>query len=92
MIHDGASGKRRAPHWARFRAGLLWNAGLSSALAAGALLWMRALGTPITWQGRVAVGTGVFFTMMLTGALMGLLFASARGGHDSAAGAPGGEE
>jgi len=32
----------------------------------------------------LAVGLGVFLTVLLTGALMGLVFTSARGGHDAA--------
>jgi hypothetical protein len=63
---------------------MLWLGALSAALALAALGWMRWAGTHMPWQGRMVVGAGVFFTMLLTGGLMSLIFASARSGHDSA--------
>ncbi len=82
MILDRASGKSRSPHWARFRRFTGWMAVLSAALALAALGYLRAFGPPMPWQGRLAAGAAVFFTTLLTATLMGLLFASARGGHD----------
>ena len=83
MIRDRHARKPASPHWRRYRVLMGWMVALSAALAAGALVWMRVAGTPMPWQGRLAVGAGVFFTMLLTGALMGLLFTSARSGHDA---------
>ena len=50
--------------------------------AAAAVLWIGAMGGPMPWQGRAAVAVGVFLTVMVTAGLMGLVFASAEGGHD----------
>ncbi len=83
MIHDRAVRKPSDPHWARYRRFVGWMAALSAGLAATALVYLRAYGPPMPWQGRLAVGAGVFFTTLLTAALMGLIFTSARGGHDA---------
>jgi len=83
MIRDRAARKPRSPHWARYRRFIGWMAALSAGLAGGALFYLHAFGPPMPWQGRLAVGAGVFFTCLLTAGLMGLLFASARSGHDA---------
>lgn len=90
MIRDRTVRKPSRPgsrpgHWRSFWRRMLWLAALSAALAVAALEWVRQSRTAtMPWQGQLAVGAGVFFTMLLTGALMSLIFTSARGGHDAA--------
>lgn len=59
---------------------------ISGALAVVAVLvalaWLRSTGAPARWELYLAVTVGVAGTMMLTGALMGLVFVSSRSGHD----------
>ncbi|RYY24249.1 MAG: hypothetical protein EOP62_17325 [Sphingomonadales bacterium] len=68
--------------WARFKKILWWMAAvaaLASAIAVGLMWW--SLG----WMGiHVAITTvlGTFFTIMMTAALMGLVFLSSGSGHD----------
>ncbi|WP_245646802.1 hypothetical protein [Sphingomonas soli] len=68
--------------WRRFKHILWWMAGvaaLASAVAVGTMWW--ALG----WMGiHVAIATvlGTFCTIMMTAALMGLMFLSSGAGHD----------
>lgn len=84
MIRDRADGKPRPTVWSAYGRQMLGVGALSAALALAAVGWMRWQNVRMPWQGQLAVGAGVFFTMLLTGALMGLIFASARGGHDLA--------
>ena len=68
--------------WRRFKRILWWMAGvaaLASAVAVGMMWW--ALG----WMGiHIAIATmlGTFCTIMMTAALMGLMFLSSGTGHD----------
>lgn len=68
--------------WGRFKRILWWMAGvaaLASAVAVGMMWW--SLG----WMGvHVAIATvlGTFCTIMMTAALMGLMFLSSGSGHD----------
>ncbi len=68
--------------WGRFKRILWWMAGvasLASAVAVGMMRW--SLG----WMGiHVALATvlGTFGTIMMTAALMGLMFLSSGSGHD----------
>ena len=74
--------------WARFKRTLWWMAGvaaLASAVAVAAMRW--SLG----WIGiHIAIATvlGTFCTIMMTAALMGLMFLSSASGHDERAGDP----
>jgi hypothetical protein len=61
-------------------------AGLSIAAAAAAILWLKASGAPMRWELLLAVSGGVAGTLLLTGALMGLLFVSNQSGHDASVG------
>lgn len=47
-----------------------------------ALAWLRWTGAPARWELYLAVTVGVAGTLLLTGALMGLVFVSSRSGHD----------
>lgn len=69
--------------WGRYRRILGWMAGAAgiTATVAVALLWL-SLGEMYL---SMALGTffGVFFTVLLTAALMGLMFLSSGSGHDA---------
>lgn len=47
-----------------------------------ALAWLDSTGAPPRWELYLAVTVGVAGTLLLTGALMGLVFVSSRSGHD----------
>jgi hypothetical protein len=63
--------------------------GLMAAIAAltiaGALYYVQASGTPLRLHTALAMSLGIGLTLLLAGALMGLLFFSARSGHDERA-------
>lgn len=52
---------------------------------AGALFWAQARGTPLRLHFALAMSLGIGLTLLLAGALMGLLFFSSRSGHDEGA-------
>jgi anti-sigma-K factor RskA len=52
--------------------------------AAAALYYMHRQGTPLHLHFVIAMTAGIVATLLLAGALMGLLFFSARSGHDAA--------
>jgi hypothetical protein len=58
-------------------------AGAAAGLAT--LIGLRAIDAELPWPSRLAIGAGVFLTMLTAGALMGLAFLSSRSGHDRAA-------
>ena len=60
--------------------------GLSLLAAAAAIWWLKTSGAPMRWELLLAVSVGVAGTLLLTGALMGLLFVSNRSGHDASVG------
>lgn len=51
-----------------------------------ALTALHFSGAPARWELWLAVAGGVAGTVLLTGALMGLLFVSSRSGHDDTVG------
>lgn len=71
--------------WARYRRILRWVLALSLAVVAVAFVLIYLTGEPVSVHFYVAVGLGVGLTLMLTGALMGLVFLSSGTGHDEAA-------
>lgn len=72
--------------WAPLRR-LLWLClGLSVVAVVAALAWLRATGAPMRWELALAVTGGVAGTLLLTGALMGLVFVSNQSGHDASVG------
>ncbi len=79
---------RRAEAWRRF--GLLMKLMFATSLLVliGALAWLKHNGTPMPLPFLGAIAFAVIGSMMLTGALMGLVFFSAASGADDAA-APG---
>lgn len=71
-----------APFWR-----LLRIVGLCALLAVlAALGWLYATGAPARWELWLAVAGGVGGTVLLSGALMGLVFVSNRSGHDNSVG------
>ena len=56
--------------------------GLAIIAVVAALAWLDATGAPARWELYLAVTVGVAGTLLLTGALMGLVFVSSRSGHD----------
>jgi hypothetical protein len=71
-----------APFWRLLRIVALC-ALLAVLVALGALL---ATGAPARWELWLAVAGGVGGTVLLSGALMGLVFVSNRSGHDDSVG------
>jgi hypothetical protein len=59
---------------------------LSVPAIAGAYAWLWTGGAPMRWELLLAVGAGIAGTLLLTGALMGLLFVSNQSGHDASVG------
>lgn len=53
---------------------------------AAALAWFASSGEPVSIHFYIAVGLGIALMMLLTGALMGLVFLSNGTGHDDAVG------
>jgi hypothetical protein len=84
-MNSESRGRPAAPSpWAPLRR-LLWLClALSLAAAAAAIWWLRASGAPMRWELLAAVSGGIAGTLLLTGALMGLVFVSNRSGHDAA--------
>lgn len=70
--------------WARFRRLMAFMAVLSLAVVGIALWQFYSEFGLISIHFYIATGLGVFFAMMLTGALMGLVFVSNASGHDAA--------
>jgi hypothetical protein len=74
---------RAASPWAPLRR-LMWlSLGLSVAAVAAAMVWLQFSGAPMRWELLLAVTGGIAGTLLLTGALMGLVFVSNQSGHDA---------
>lgn len=76
---------RVATHaWARYRRLMRWMA-LSAAVAVAiAILFLRARHPEASIHLYIAAAAGIFLSVMLGAALMGLVFLSAGTGHDEA--------
>lgn len=68
--------------WARFRRVLGWMTLVSAICAAGCWYWIDSAYGPLNWVATLALLGGVFVTMVMAGALMGLAFLSSGSGHD----------
>lgn len=68
--------------WRRYGRVMRAMAFLSVALGLAAIVYIDIVGPPMPWEGKLAVAIGVTLSMLLAGALMGLVFTSARSGHD----------
>ena len=72
--------------WARFRR-ILWWMALAAATCSAAALWgLDRWQGPLGWVTILATIGGVGGSVMMAGALMGLVFLSSGTGHDSAVG------
>ena len=71
-----------APFWRLLRIVVL----CAVLAVAAALGWLQLSGAPARWQMWLAVAGGIGGTVLLSGALMGLVFLSNRSGHDSSVG------
>lgn len=78
--------RRSGPAWARFKRLMLFMVLLTLAVVAVTLgLFYREFGM-VSIHFYIATALGVFFAMMLTGGLMGLVFLSNASGHDATIG------
>ena len=71
--------------WSRYRHMMKWMALASAIAAAIAVAYLKATSDAMPWQMVVATIGGVFLSVLLGTALMGLVFLSDRSGHDEAA-------
>ena len=70
-------------HWQRFRR-LMWlMLGLAVLGVVALFVWMWTSGTPFHFHMMFAMSLAVVFSLLLAGALMGLVFLSNRSGHDA---------
>lgn len=70
--------------WQRFRRILGGIAAAGALCAGGCWWWIDAVYGPLNWVATLALLGGVFVTILLAGALMGLAFLSSGSGHDEA--------
>lgn len=68
--------------WARFRRILGWMTLVAVGVAAVSLYWLNRDGQGLTLVEFIIIGLGIILTIMLTAALMGLVFLSSGTGHD----------
>lgn len=68
--------------WARYRWIMRWVILTAVLSVAAALLWLKLEGSPLTVAVVIATSAGVAFSVLLAGALMGLIFLSSGSGHD----------
>lgn len=72
-----------ASPWPLMRRLMLVMLGVAIAAVAVAFWYFRATGAPMELHFLVAVALGITLSLLLTGALMGLIFHSSRSGHDA---------
>jgi hypothetical protein len=72
----------REESWRRFRRLITLSGIAGLAAGIGANLWLISKGTTMQLHLALALGGGIFLSLLLAGALMGLLFLSSRIGHD----------
>lgn len=70
--------------WARFRRLMALMVAATLVTVCVVLAYFYSTGEPVSIHFYIAVGLGVGFMMLLTGALMGLVFLSNGTGHDDA--------
>jgi hypothetical protein len=79
--HDLAQAARA---WAHFRRAMRWTMLASLLTVAASLFWLWSTG-PVGIHMLIATALGVGLSVMVAGALMGLIFLSDRSGHDDEA-------
>jgi hypothetical protein len=70
--------------WARYKKLMRWMAFGSLIATIGCLALLRHIAGPLTIHMYIATAGGVFFSVLLAAALMGLVFLSSGSGHDDA--------
>ena len=68
--------------WARYRWIMRWVIAAAVLSVMAALLWLKAEGSPLTVAVVIATSAGVALSVLLAGALMGLIFLSSGSRHD----------
>jgi hypothetical protein len=68
--------------WARYKRLMWWMALASLLTTLGGLLALRIFWGPMPVLAQIFVAGGIFFTVLLAAALMGLVFLSSGTGHD----------
>ncbi len=68
--------------WARYKRLMKWMGAFTLAVVAVTLVLFYALGDDVPIHFFIATALGIGFMMMLTAALMGLVFLSSGTGHD----------
>jgi hypothetical protein len=68
--------------WARYKRLMWWMTLASAAAVAAALLFLKWLLGDVPWVMAGFTAGGVFFSVLLAAALMGLVFLSSGSGHD----------
>lgn len=69
--------------WARYRRVLRWVTLVAIACVLAAIAWLRSEGAMVSIPELIATIAGVGLSVMLAGALMGLIFLSSGTGHDA---------
>ena len=69
--------------WARYRRMLGWMALAAALVTAAAVIALEGTYGPLSWVAVLATIGGVFASVMLAAALMGLMFLSSGSGHDA---------
>ena len=77
--------ERSARAWARYKALMSWMIAAAVVAVVLALLYLKLTGAFLSVHMVVATIAGVFFTVLLGTALMGLAYFSSHSGHDEAA-------
>ena len=68
--------------WSRYRALLWWMVAASSLAAVVGLAILRWMIGPMPWAMLIGTACGIFFSVLVAAALMGLVFLSSGTGHD----------
>lgn len=71
--------------WVRYKKTMRWMTLVAVAAALLAVLYLKLTGSPMKIHLVIATLAGVFLSVLLGTALMGLVFLSNAGGHDEAA-------
>ena len=93
MQHESPGGRpAAAAHWRRFRRlmALMLGLALLACAAAWAYLWHAGVGFHLHMV--IAVAGAITLSLLLSGALMGLVFVSNSSGHDADVGHTGGQQ
>ena len=83
MNHKSDTPATSAPdHWRRYRRLMLVMVSVALLTVATAFAVLHYQGVPLRLHLVIALGLAITFSLLLAGALMGLVFVSARSGHD----------